>query len=63
MRISDDYRDALVDLAFRYFPAMDSDDIARVIQAVLKLTAVELHEAVTCERRRLLAWAARGSRN
>jgi hypothetical protein len=53
-KISDECTDALVELCFLALPAVDADELARLIGAVLRIAAREVRRAATAERERLL---------
>jgi hypothetical protein len=60
--VSDDCADALVELCFVCTPAMDADELAGFLGAVLRIVEREVSRAVAEERRRasegLTRWSA-----
>ena len=50
--ISDDCADALVELCFLCLPAVDPDELARFIEAILRIAEREVIWAVAQERQR-----------
>jgi hypothetical protein len=61
--ISDDCADALVELCFLCLPAVDPDELAGFIGAILRIAECEVLRAVAEERRRASEQMTRQSWN